>query len=94
MAKSYTFSLFVVAILFCSFYVRDSEGVYGILTPQEGKRAFESESLNRKISTLEAIRAKLQRKEAFNAVISKMIRDQAAQINIDRPIPEELNNNN
>ena len=73
MAKSYTFSLFVVAILFCAFYVRDSEGIFGILTPKEGKRAFESESLNRKISTLEAIRAKLQRKEAFNAVISKMV---------------------
>ena len=73
MAKSYSLSLFIMAILFSAFFVHDSESVYGILTPKEGKRSFESESLNRQILTLQSIRAKLHKKEAFNAMVSKMV---------------------
>ena len=70
MVKSYSFSLFILAILISAFCVYDSESVYGILTPKEGKRGFERESLSREALTLQAIRAKLQRKEAM---ISKMV---------------------
>ena len=73
MAECFKLSFLVVAILFSAFFISVSEGVYGILIPKEGKRAFESESSNRKTTTLQAIRQKLQRKEAFNAMISKLV---------------------
>jgi hypothetical protein len=73
MTKKYAFSLFVLAILFSAFCVHDAESVFGILTPKEGKRGFRSDSINRQALTLQAIRAKLQRKEAYNAMISKMV---------------------
>lgn len=74
MAECFKFSFLVVAILFSAFFVSDSEGVFGILTPKEGKRGFENESPNRKTTTLQAMRQKLQRNEAFNAMISKLVR--------------------
>ena len=82
MVKSYSCSLFILAMLISTFCVYDSESVYGILTPKEGKRGFGSESLSRQALTLQAIRAKLNRKEA---IISKMIRDKAAEIETRRP---------
>ena len=63
-----------MAILFSAFLIRNSEGVFGILIPEEGKRAMETESSNRKIMALQAMRQKLQRKEAFNAMVSNLVR--------------------
>lgn len=78
MAKCFSFSFFIVAILFFTFYIHDSESVFGILTPVEGKRGVEKGTLgfvDRKSSMLKAIQAKLQRREAFRAlpVMSKMV---------------------
>lgn len=75
MTKSYSFpSLVIVAILLSAYCIQYSESVFGILTPPEGKRGFENDFLRRKISTLKAVRQKLQQRKYFDAVITKMVK--------------------
>ena len=78
MAVTYKFSLLIVAVLISMFCIRDSEGVYGILVPKEGKRGFEKQPVNRKMMTLQAMRQKLQRQENFYAILSKLVSNRRA----------------
>ena len=73
MAKNYRLSLFILAIILSACCVQDSKGVFGILTPKEGKRGFATESLNRQALTLQAIQEKLRKTKVSNAVILKMV---------------------